>query len=108
MSLIEELGGRLSASSAELPMGELLAALDKLRGAAAVLAWVRQQSSNPLGVPQLSGAIEHLEHSVHALRVAQDGVAGYLAGLGLTADGAPPPEREPDQREAERPDRETE
>src|SRR5436190_520334 len=95
MSLIEELGSSLSASSAELPLGELLSALDKLRAAAAGLAWVRQQSANPLGIPQLSGAIEHLEHTVHALRVAQDGVAGYLTGLGLTMDGAPSPEREP-------------
>jgi hypothetical protein len=100
MSLIEELGGRLSASSTELPMGELLTALDRLRAAAAVLAWVRQQSSNPLGVPQLGGAIDHLEHTVHALRVAQDSVAGYLAVLGLTTEGAPLPEQDPD-----RPDR---
>jgi hypothetical protein len=106
MSLIEELGGRLSASSTELPMGELLTALDRLRAAAAVLAWVRQQSSNPLGVPQLGGAIDHLEHTVHALRVAQDSVAGYLAVLGLTTEGAPLPEQDrdrPDRRPEPRP-----
>jgi hypothetical protein len=91
MSLIEELGSRLRASSAELPVGELAAALDKLRSGSALLAWVRQQSAHQIGVPELSGAIEHLEHAAHALLVAQDNVAGYLAAIGLGVDAAPPP-----------------
>jgi hypothetical protein len=90
MSLIEELGARLHASSAELPLGELIAALDKLRASSALLAWVRQQSTDPLGVPELSGAIEHLEHAAHALRVVQDSVSGYLLAVGLGVDAQRP------------------
>ena len=92
MSLIEELGARLYASSAELPLGELIAALDRLRAGSALLSWVRQESSRPLGVPELSGAIEHLEHAARALLVAQDSLSSYLAGIGLTADAARPPD----------------
>jgi hypothetical protein len=92
MSLIEELGARLYASSADLPLGDLVAALDRLRAGSALLGWVRQESTRPLGVPQLSGAIEHLEHAARALLVAQDSLSGYLATIGLTADAAPPPD----------------
>jgi hypothetical protein len=91
MSLIQELGARLNAAGADLPLGEVVGALDKLRASAALLAWVRQQSANPLGVPELSGAVEHLEHAMAALHVAQDSVTGYLAAIGLgTAPPAPP------------------
>jgi hypothetical protein len=95
MSLIEELGTRLRASSDELPLGELAAALDKLRAGSALLAWVRQQSVHQIGVPELSGAIEHLEHAAHALLVAQDNVAGYLTAIGLGVDVPPPPGEAP-------------
>src|SRR5438309_994177 len=92
MSLIEELGARLYASSAELPLGELIAALDRLRAGSALLSWVRQESARPLGVPELSGAIEHLEHAARALLVAQDSLSGYLAGIGLAGDATRPPD----------------
>jgi hypothetical protein len=92
MSLIEELGARLYASSADLPLGELVAALDRLRAGSALLSWVRQESARPLGVPELAGAIEHLEHAARALLVAQDSLSGYLAAVGLTVDAAPPPD----------------
>jgi hypothetical protein len=95
MSLIQDLGARLHAAGADLPLGELVAALDKLRASAALLAWVRQQSANPMGVPELSGAIEHLEHAAHALRVVEDSVSGYLAAIGLGGEAAGPPERGP-------------
>ena len=97
MSLIQELGARLHAAGADLPLGELTAALDKLRASAALLAWVRQQSTDPLGVPELSGALEHLEHAARALHVVADSVSGYLAAIGLgaqappSADGRPAP-----------------
>src|SRR2546430_8503819 len=74
MSLIEELGARLHAASADLPLAALAVAHDRLRAASALLMWVRQQSTHPLGVPELSGAIEHLEHAAHALQVTQDSV----------------------------------
>ena len=89
MSLIQDLGARLQAAGADLPVGELVAALDKLRASAALLSWVRQQSADPLGVPELSGAIEHLEHAAYALHVVQDSVTGYLAAIGLGAEPAP-------------------
>ncbi|OLE27343.1 MAG: hypothetical protein AUG49_05670 [Catenulispora sp. 13_1_20CM_3_70_7] len=89
MSLIQDLGARLQAAGADLPVGELVAALDKLRASAALLSWVRQQSADPLGVPELSGAIEHLEHAAYALHVVQDSVSGYLAAIGLGAEPAP-------------------
>src|SRR5262245_18904684 len=95
MSLIQDLGARLHAAGAELPLGELVAALDKLRASAALLAWVRQQSANPMGVPELSGALEHVEHAVAALHVAQDSVTGYLAAIGLGTSPAPPPSASP-------------
>src|SRR5581483_10638195 len=82
MSLIQDLGARLNAANADLPLGEVTAALDKLRATSALLAWVRQQSVNPMGVPELAGAIEHLEHAMAALHVAEDSVTGYLAAIG--------------------------
>src|SRR3989442_3153583 len=90
MSLIEELGARLHAASADLPLAALAVAHDRLRAASALLMWVRQQSTHPLGVPELSGAIEHLEHAAHALQVTQDSVAGYLTVLGLGVDAQRP------------------
>jgi hypothetical protein len=92
MSLLQDLGARLHASSAELPLGELVVALDKLRAGSAMLSWVREQSRHPMGVPELARAAEHLENAAHALRVAQDGVAAYLAAIGLGPESARPPE----------------
>lgn len=91
MSLIQDLGARLHAADADLPLAELVGALDKLRASATLLAWVRQQSNNPMGVPELSGAIEHLEQAAHALHVAQDSVTGYLAAIGLGTEPDQPP-----------------
>jgi hypothetical protein len=58
-----------------------------------LLTWIRRESSQPLGVPMLGGAVEHLENATRALLVAQERVAGYLATIGLgaesTAVGAP-------------------
>lgn len=92
MSLIEDLGARLAASSADLPVGEVVAALERLRAASGLLAWVRQASSRQIGVPELTGAIEHLEHAGRALQVTQDAVAEYLAAIGLGFDSGRPPE----------------
>ncbi|MEV6597487.1 hypothetical protein AB0M36_11555 [Actinoplanes sp. NPDC051346] len=89
MSLVEELGAQLRATSEELPTGLVSVAMERLRSASDLLNWVRQTSVDPLGVPQLGNAIEHAEHSAAALRLAQDAIASYLAVLGLSG-GAPP------------------
>jgi hypothetical protein len=91
MSVLEDLGARLRAVSDELPTGLVTVALQRLSAAADLLTWVRRESVDPMGVPQLANATEHAEHAVAALRLAQDAVAQYLAVLGLGTDAGPPP-----------------
>ncbi|WP_422740050.1 hypothetical protein ACN263_12960 [Micromonospora sp. WMMD729] len=99
MSIIEDIGGQVRAASEEFPVGLLGQALEKFGLAAERLRWVRQESANPMGVPELSAATEHAESANYALRVAQEQLSAYLAAIGLAADGAPPPrpqqERDP-------------
>ncbi len=93
MSLLQELGAQLRATSEELPTGLVAVAREKLRSATELLDWVRQTSQDPLGVPQLGNAVEHAEHAAAALRLAQDAIAQYLAAVGLAAgEGAAPPD----------------
>ncbi|MEV6847804.1 hypothetical protein [Actinoplanes sp. NPDC051411] len=94
MSLIQELGARLRATSDELPTGLVTAAMEKLRSATEILMWVRETSVDPIGVPQLGNATEHAERAAAALRVAQDAIATYLATVGLTGDASAPPSGE--------------
>lgn len=94
MSLIQELGAQLRATSDELPTGLVTVAMEKLRSATEILMWVRETSIDPVGVPQLGNATEHAERAAAALRIAQDAIATYLAGVGLTADAAAPPDRD--------------
>jgi hypothetical protein len=94
MSLIQELGAQLRATSDELPTGELVAAMEKLRAATEILMWVRETSVDPIGVPQLANATEHAERAAAALRLAQDTIAAYLATIGLTGDASAPPDRD--------------
>ncbi|MEU5906857.1 hypothetical protein [Micromonospora sp. NPDC047527] len=96
MSIIEDVGGQVRAASEEFPVGLLGQALEKFGLAAERLRWVRQESANPMGVPELSAATEHAESANYALRVAQEQLSAYLAAIGLAADGAPPPR--PEQR----------
>ncbi|MFF5180396.1 hypothetical protein ACFY2Q_20415 [Micromonospora sp. NPDC000316] len=96
MSIIEDVGGQVRAASEEFPMGLLGQALEKFGLAAERLRWVRQESANPMGVPELSAATEHAESANYALRVAQEQLSAYLAAIGLAGDGAPPPR--PEQR----------
>ncbi|HEX5541418.1 MAG TPA: hypothetical protein VFX60_07625 [Micromonospora sp.] len=91
MSIIEELGAQLRAASDDLPVGLLNMALEHLRNASDRLRWVRQESNDPLGVPELSAATEHAQMAGHTLRVAQEQLDAYLAALGLNADAAPTP-----------------
>jgi hypothetical protein len=94
MSLLQELGAQLRATSDELPTGPVSVAMERLRSATELLNWVRQTSVDPIGVPQLANATEHAEHAAAALRLAQDAIAAYLAGLGLAADAGAPPDRD--------------
>jgi hypothetical protein len=94
MSLLQELGAQLRTTSEELPTGLVSVAMERLRSATELLNWVRQTSVDPIGVPQLGNATEHAEHAAAALRLAQDAIAAYLAGLGLAADASAPPDRD--------------
>ena len=94
MSLLQELGAQLRATSDELPTGLVTVAMERLRTATELLNWVRQTSIDPIGVPQLGNATEHAEHAAAALRLAQDAIAAYLAALGLSADAGAPPDRD--------------
>jgi hypothetical protein len=93
MSLLQELGAQLRATSDELPTGQVTVALEKLRSATELLNWVRQTSVDPLGVPLLGNALEHAERASAALRVAQDAIAAYLAQVGLAGDAGGSPDR---------------
>jgi len=92
MSLVQELGAQVRATSDDLPVGQVAVAVEKLRTAGELLMWVRQESVDPLGVPRLAGAMEHAEQAVQALRVAQDALLAYLTSIGLAHDGAPGPD----------------
>ncbi|XVU21790.1 hypothetical protein ACQPZJ_31540 [Actinoplanes sp. CA-054009] len=94
MSLIQELGARLRATSDELPTPQVTVAMEKLRSATEILMWVREQSVDPIGVPQLSNATEAAERAAAALRLAQDAIAQYLASVGLSGDASAPPDRD--------------
>ncbi|GAA0502391.1 hypothetical protein Ade02nite_37330 [Paractinoplanes deccanensis] len=94
MSLIQELGARLRATSDELPTGQVTVAMEKLRSATEILMWVREQSVDPIGVPQLANATEAAERAAAALRLAQDAIAQYLASIGLAGDASAPPDRD--------------
>ncbi|SCG42962.1 hypothetical protein [Micromonospora humi] len=98
MSIVEDIGAQVRAAAEELPLAQLAAALEKLGQAEERLRWVRQESADPLGVPELTAATEHAETAGYALRVAQEQLTAYLAAIGLAADGAstaPPGERRP-------------
>ncbi|WP_433538712.1 hypothetical protein ACQPZK_14010 [Micromonospora sp. CA-249363] len=104
MSIIEDIGGQVRAASEEFPVALLGQALEKFGLAAERLRWVRQESANPMGVPELSAATEHAESANYALRVAQEQLSAYLAAIGLAADGTPAPRpQQRDQRHDEAP-----
>ncbi|MBB5826249.1 hypothetical protein [Micromonospora carbonacea] len=90
MSIIEDVGAQVRAAAEEFPLAQLALALEKFGQATERLRWVRQESANPMGVPELSAAVEHAESAGHALRVAQEQLSAYLAAIGLAPDGAPP------------------
>jgi hypothetical protein len=89
MSLVENLGSAVHAASADLPVGTVTAAAQRLRVGLELLEWVRQTSVHEVGVAALATATEHLEEAAYALRVAQDSLAAYLAAIGLGYDAAP-------------------
>ncbi|MFI5835658.1 hypothetical protein ACIA5A_18465 [Micromonospora sp. NPDC051300] len=89
MSIVEDIGAQVRAAAEELPLAQLAAALEKLGQAEERLRWVRQESADPMGVPELTSATEHAETAGYALRVAQEQLSAYLAAIGLAADGTP-------------------
>jgi hypothetical protein len=93
VSLLQELGARLRATSDELPTAEITVALEKLRAATDLLQWVRQESIDPIGVPLLGNAVEHAERAAAALRITQDAIATYLGAVGLAGEEGAPPDR---------------
>jgi|GEM_PF-1619851 len=88
MSLAENLAARVRAATDDLPVGQLAVAVQRLRAATELLIWVRQESADPLAVPQLAGATEHAEQAGHAMRVAAQSVDDYLAAIGFGAGPA--------------------
>ncbi|MFI2650008.1 hypothetical protein [Micromonospora fulviviridis] len=92
MSIVEDIGAQVRAAADELPLAQLAAALEKFGQATERLRWVRQESADPMGVPELSAATEHAETAGYALRVAQEQLSAYLAAIGLAADGSPAPQ----------------
>jgi hypothetical protein len=92
MSLIDEVGSRVYSASAQLPLGEVVAAVERLRSAAALLAWVAQDAGQPIGESGLTSASEHLETAGRALQVTQDALSQYLASVGLAFDASAPPD----------------
>ncbi|MBQ1023693.1 hypothetical protein [Micromonospora sp. C95] len=98
MSIVEEVGAQVRAAAEELPLGLLGQALEKFGLASERLRWVRQESANPMGVPELSSATEHAETAGYALRLAQEQLTAYLAAIGLAPDGAPPAAGQPQRR----------
>jgi len=91
VSIVEDVGAQVRSAADDLPLAPLALALEKFGLAAERLRWVRQESANPMGVPELSAATEHAETAGYALRVAQEQLSTYLAAIGLAADGSPPP-----------------
>jgi hypothetical protein len=91
VSIVEDIGAQVRAAAEELPLAPLALALEKFGQATERLRWVRQESANPIGVPELSAATEHAETAGYALRVAQEQLSAYLAAIGLAADGSPAP-----------------
>ncbi|WBB68884.1 hypothetical protein [Micromonospora sp. WMMD812] len=98
MSIVEDVGAQVRAAAEELPLGLLGQALEKFGLASERLRWVRQESANPMGVPELSAATEHAETAGYALRLAQEQLSAYLATIGLGGGDGPPPAR-PESRE---------
>jgi len=90
VSIVEDIGAQVRAAAEELPLGLVSQALEKFGLASERLRWVRQESANPMGVPELSAATEHAETAGYALRLAQEQLAAYLAAIGLGVGGEPP------------------
>lgn len=92
MSLVEDVGAQVRASTDDLPVANVTAGLTRLRAGLDLLRWARQESTHELGSDRLAVAAEHLENAGRALLVAQEQLGTYLTAIGLTRDGtaAPP------------------
>ncbi|MCX4390438.1 hypothetical protein OG777_26435 [Micromonospora peucetia] len=98
MSIVEDVGAQVRSAADDLPLAQLALVLEKFGLAAERLRWVRQESANPMGVPELSAATEHAETAGYALCVAQEQLSAYLVAIGLAADGSPAPRPGEQQR----------
>lgn len=88
-SLVDELGRRVRAASAELPVPEVRAASQRLGQASLSLGQVLDATGAPRAVPTLQAAGEHLDVAVGALLRAQDALAEYLLTIGLPPGDRP-------------------
>ncbi|MEV4416377.1 hypothetical protein [Catellatospora sp. NPDC049609] len=86
MSLVQDLADQLRVAREELPLPQVSAAAERLRTATGLLAWVLHHSTTPVSVPDLSRAVERLDHAAAALRVAQDRLDEYALALGMPVD----------------------
>ncbi|MEU8081209.1 hypothetical protein AB0B31_37870 [Catellatospora citrea] len=86
MSLVQDLADQLRVAREELPLPQVSAAAERLRSATGLLAWVLHHSATPVSVPDLSRAVERLDHAAAALRVAQDRLDEYALALGMPVD----------------------
>lgn len=91
MSLIQDLGSQLRGAANGLPVTDLAATADRLRVAVERLAAIRHESSRGIGVVPLGQAVDHLEHALRALLVAQEDVGAYLVAIGLASDAVVTP-----------------
>ena len=107
MSLVQDLGARLRGSADDLPVAQMASAIDRLRGAVQLIAWIRHESARGIGIMPLGQAVEHLEHALRALLVAQEDVAAYLAAIGLAGEAAVATEPVPGRAAAPQPRPET-
>jgi hypothetical protein len=91
MSLLQDLGSQLRGAANDLPVTDLATTAERLRAAVERLAAIRHESSRGIGVVPLGQAVDHLEHALRALLVAQEDVAAYLVAIGLTSDAVVTP-----------------
>ena len=92
MSLVLDLAARLRSTAEDLPVAQLTAAVERLRLASVLLAYVLREAADPAAVPTLASAETHLTGSVAALHATRRAIDDYLAAIGVAGSGPPPAE----------------
>src|SRR5947207_2218183 len=90
MSLVLDLAARLRSTAEDLPVAQLTAAVERLRLASVLLAYVLREAADPAAVPTLASAETHLTGSVAALHATRRAIDDYLAAIGVAGSGPPP------------------